>query len=72
MNDLSLVPIDDIYHELDKRLPNHIIISVRPGHGPEQVQVKMQGSQTMCLGMMDVVSNKIRKSMTFWNGFQKD
>lgn len=69
---LSLIPIEAIYAELDKRLPNHIMISVRPGAGPEFIQIKMQGSQTMCLGMMDVVSNKIRNSMVFGSGQIQD
>jgi hypothetical protein len=72
MTDLTLVPIEDIYNELDKRLPSHIILSIRPGAGSEFVQVKMQGSKTMCLGMMDVVANKMRNSVEWGNGNIKD
>jgi hypothetical protein len=72
MSNLTLTPIDDIYAELDSRLPNYILISIRPGRGPEYIQVKMQGSQTMCLGMMDAVSNRIRNSISFSGGLRKD
>lgn len=70
--DLSLVPLEEIYKELDKRLSNHILLSIRPGQGPETVQVKMTGSATMCLGMMDAVSNKLRNSMSFFGGIPED
>ena len=70
--DLSLVPLSEIYKELDKRLPNHVLLSIRPGQGPETVQVKLSGSATMCLGMMDAVSNKLRNSMSFFGGIPED
>lgn len=72
MDDLSLVPIEKIYAELDRRMPTYIMLSLPRGAGPEHIGIKITGSITSCLGMMDAVSHRLKNQMTFFGGTIQD